>query len=195
MRYRCRRCGATFGSENALRAHERARHPLRFYGVRLGYLSAVAVALLLGGYLVLSRQPPPSVVGAPISGIECWSGEQTAYHVHAILEIYVRGQRREVPANVGVVPNRCMYWVHTHDPTGVIHVEAPRRIRATLGQFFDVWGQPMGEEGVLDIDLRGSGMKLRVYVDGQPYYGDPREIELVDMRRIVMDVGPPFAVS
>jgi hypothetical protein len=46
-----------------------------------------------------------------------------------------------------------MYWIHTHDSTGWIHVEAPRKIRATLGQFFDVWGQPLSREKVLDVDL------------------------------------------
>jgi hypothetical protein len=88
-----------------------------------------------------------------------------------------------------------MYWIHTHDSTGWIHVEAPRKIRATLGQFFDVWGQPLSRERVLDVDLRSSGLEMRIYVDGKPYEGDPREIELVDMREIVIDVGPPFARS
>ncbi|MCS7095029.1 MAG: hypothetical protein NZ988_04390 [Thaumarchaeota archaeon] len=87
---------------------------------------------------MLSREPSPRVVGEPISGIECWSMEQVAYHVHALLEVYVRGEKRTVPANVGIIPNRCMYLIHTHDTTGLIHVEAPRKIRAKLGQFFNI---------------------------------------------------------
>ncbi|MCS7117430.1 MAG: hypothetical protein NZ957_01405 [Thaumarchaeota archaeon] len=195
MRYRCRRYEATFGSETALKAHARAKHPHTYYAPKVAYISAITAIVLVGGYLILSRQPPPHAVGAPVSGIECWSGEQTAYHAHVVLEIYVRGERRVVPANIGVIPNRCMYWLHTHDPTGLIHVEAPRKIRATLGQFFDVWGQPLNEERLLDVDLGATGLRIRALVDGQPYDGNPREIELVDMRRIILDVGPPFAVS
>lgn len=195
MKHRCRSCGSAFASREALMAHVRAKHPVSYYAPRVGYASAVVLAALLGGYLVLVREPPALAVGAPISGIECWSMEQVAYHVHTKLEIYVRGERRPVPANVGIVPNKCMYWLHTHDATGWIHVEAPREIRATLGQFFDVWGQPLSRERVLDVDLASSGLEMRVYVDGRPYDGDPRQIELVDMREIVIDVGPPFARS
>lgn len=35
---------------------------------------------------------------------------------------------------------------------------------------------------------------MRVYVDGQPYEGDPKESELMDMRRVLLDIGPPFVV-
>ncbi|MDJ0275129.1 MAG: C2H2-type zinc finger protein [Nitrososphaerota archaeon] len=195
MRYRCRSCGATFASREALRAHIRSKHPVSYYAPRIGYVSALVLVALVGGYLVLAREPPAQAVGAPISGIECWSMEQVAYHVHAKLEVYVRGERRTVPANIGIIPNRCMYWLHTHDATGWIHVEAPREIRPTLGQFFDIWGQPLSRERVLDVDLVSSGLGMRVYVDGKPYDGDPREIELIDMREIVIDVGPPFAIS
>ncbi len=195
MRHRCRRCGSTFATREALTAHVRSKHPLSYYAPKAGYISAIALVVLLGGYVVLTREPPARAVGAPISGIECWASEQVAYHVHTKLEIYVRGEKRTVPANVGIIPNRCMYWLHTHDSTGWIHVEAPREIRATLGQFFDVWGQPLSRERVLDVDLRSSGLEMQVYVDGKPYEGDPREIELVDMREIVIDVGPPFARS
>ncbi len=195
MKHRCKRCGAAFGSKEALTAHVRSKHPLSYHIPRLSFTAAIGLVVLLGGFAVLTREPPALAVGAPISGIECWATEQVAYHVHTLLEIYVRGEKRTVPANVGIIPNKCMYWLHTHDVTGWIHVEAPRQIRATLGQFFDIWGQPLSRERVLDLDLRSSGLEMRVYVDGELYEGDPREIELVDMREIVIDVGPPFARS
>jgi len=195
MRHRCRRCGSTFATKEALRAHVRAKHPLSYHLPRFGFAAVLGLVVLLGGYFVLTREPPARAVGAPISGIECWATEQAAYHVHTKLEIYVRGEKRTVPANIGIIPNRCMYWLHTHDSTGWIHVEAPRQIRATLGQFFDIWGQPLSSERVLEVDLRSSGLEMRIYVDGKPHEGDPREIELVDMREIVIDVGPPFARS
>jgi hypothetical protein len=193
MRHRCKRCGSTFATREALRAHVRSKHPLSYYLPRFGFAAVLGLVVVLGGYAVLTREPPAQAVGAPISGIECWAMEQVNYHGHTRLEIYVRGERRTVPANVGIIPNRCMYWLHTHDSTGWIHVEAPRQIRATLGQFFDIWGQPLSRERVLDVDLRSSGLEMRIYIDGKLYAGDPREIELVDMREIVIDVGPPFA--
>jgi hypothetical protein len=46
---------------------------------------------------------------------------------------------------------------------------------------------------LLSSSLTSLWVEMRIYVDGKPYEGDPREIELVDMREIVIDVGPPFA--
>jgi hypothetical protein len=195
MRHRCKRCGSTFATREALRTHVRSKHPLSYYLPRFGFAAVLGLVVVLGGYAVPTREPPAQAVGAPISGIECWAMEQVNYHVHAKLEVYVKGERRTVPANIGIITNRCMYWLHTHDSTGWIHVEAPRQIWATLGQFFDIWGQPLSRERVLDVDLRSSGLEMRIYVDGKLYAGDPREIELVDRREIVIDVGPPFARS
>jgi len=192
----CKKCGREFQSSRALSSHMRDKHPSTYYSRRLMTIGIVAVLLASAGlgliYSGLLFQPPPQQPRAgPISGIRCDSLEHTTYHVHTLLEIYVNGEKRVVPREIGIIPGVCLYWLHTHDTTGLIHIEAPEERKFTLGQFFDVWGQPLSKDRVWDIEIT-NGKELRVYVDGKPYTGDPREIELQDGRIIVLDIGPPF---
>ncbi len=148
---------------------------------------------------IRSPSPPPSLVGtiaptpttggsAPvISGIACDVDEKTTYHVHAHLNIRIDGQLDLPPAGVGITPT-CLYWLHTHQGQGVIHIEAPVETTFTLGQFFDVWGRPLSSTRVLDASV-GGGRSLFMFVDGQPYDGDPRAIELRNLESIELQVG------
>ena len=67
--------------------------------------------------------------------------------------------------------------VHTHDTNGVVHVESNIVRDFTLGQFFDIWG--------VRFDLNCIGgyctdatHTLRVYANGSPISGDPRNLVL-----------------
>ncbi len=111
-------------------------------------------------------------------------------HVHAHLQVYVRGQQRAVPANVGIRAT-CLYWLHTHDASGLIHVEAGAPGTYTLGQFFDVWVEPLSSTELLR-DRTQAGEEIRVLVNGQPYTGDPRSAPLRSHEEIVVELGPPF---
>ncbi|MHB8618721.1 MAG: hypothetical protein ACYDAG_03980 [Chloroflexota bacterium] len=144
--------------------------------------------------------PAPGLSSHPtVDGIPCLGSEQVSYHVHAHLAVYVNGQPRTVPQGIGiagprktqnssegpfVVAGSCFYWLHTHTPDGVIHIESPRKQAFTLGQFFDIWHQPLSPSQVGPAKGR-----VRAYVDGKPYQGDPRSIPLVDHSVIQLDVG------
>src|SRR5205807_10260590 len=65
------------------------------------------------------------------------------YHIHALLQVYVNGVKQTVPQGIGfcgsgtsVTPCAAM---HTHDTSGIMHMEAASRFPFTLGDFFDVW--------------------------------------------------------
>jgi hypothetical protein len=73
--------------------------------------------------------------------------------------------------------DRCLYWLHTHAADGIIHVEAPTQRESTLGQFFAVWGQSLGETTLLNKTV-DSSHEVRAYVNGQPFEGDPASIKL-----------------
>ena len=47
-----------------------------------------------------------------------------------------------------VQATRCYYWLHTHTNDGVIHVESPTQRLYTLGDFFDIWRQPLSARRV-----------------------------------------------
>ncbi|HLZ73026.1 MAG TPA: hypothetical protein VKV26_24245 [Dehalococcoidia bacterium] len=130
--------------------------------------------------------------GNPVDGIPCETSERLTYHVHAHLTIIANGQGVAVPANTGIVDNRCIYWLHTHDTSGVIHIEAPSQRAFTLGEFFDVWGQPLSATQVLGFRADGT-RSFQFFVDGQPYSGDPRQVPLGAHTLITIEYGPPFA--
>ena len=79
---------------------------------------------------------------------------------------------------------KCLYWLHTHDATGVIHVESPVRRVYTLGQFFDIWGQPLSTTQV----GRATG-NVAAFLNGKRFSGDPRSIKLTPHALIQLDVG------
>jgi hypothetical protein len=125
-----------------------------------------------------------------VDGVECQAGEQLQYHVHADLEILIDGQPVTVPKNTGIRSN-CIFWLHTHDDTGLVHVEAPEKRDFTLGQFFAVWGQPLSAAQFLGSTVDASH-KITATVNGTPFTGDPASIPLADRETIVLQYGPPF---
>lgn len=131
----------------------------------------------------------PSATGFPtIDGLACDPSEQVTYHVHAHLNIRVAGQLETIPGDVGR-RTTCLYWLHTHQPLGVIHIEAPRRTDFTLGQFFDVWGKPLDPTRVGDWAVP-PGSRIWVFVDRKPVEVDPRSVQLTNLEAIELQVGP-----
>jgi hypothetical protein len=86
---------------------------------------------------------------------------------------------------------RCLYWVHTHTPDGIIHIEAPSNRKFTLGDFFQIWGQPLSRTAAAAAKAP-KGATLRVFVDGKRYTGDPRKVALGHHTDIVIEAGPPY---
>ena len=85
---------------------------------------------------------------------------------------------------------QCLYWLHTHTNDGIIHVESPVFKTFTLGQFFDIWGQPLTATNVAGVKVKKGD--VHAYVDGKPYTGDLRKIELTQHADIVLEAGPPY---
>jgi hypothetical protein len=132
--------------------------------------------------------------GLPIDGISCAGMEYAAEHIHSHLELFDRGRSVTIPAGVGIENNaRCLYWVHTHTADGYIHIEAPVKQPYTLGQFFDIWGQPLSWTQAASLSASHGG-RLSIWVNGAAWHGrDPRAIVLRDHETIVVQNGPPFA--
>jgi hypothetical protein len=135
--------------------------------------------------------------GQPVDGIPCATTEAVAIHVHSHLAILVNGAPLQVPPYIGIVlqptseTGSCLYWLHTHDASGVIHVEAgspsaPNGGPYTLGMFFDIWGQPLSRTQV--GPFKG---KVTAFVNSQPYSGDLTAIPLRSHQRVVLEVGQP----
>lgn len=83
---------------------------------------------------------PVAGFGEPVGAVSCdFGGHDAAYHIHSQLTIILPdGTRADVPADIGI-KSQCMYWLHTHDTTGQLHVEAPDETVATLADFLEIW--------------------------------------------------------
>jgi len=128
---------------------------------------------------------------SPIQGIRCDRMEGTAYHVHAHLTILNHGKPVDIPDDVGrPIFAPCIYWLHTHTSDGIIHVEAPMVRTFTLGQFFEIWGEPLSRTRAADARVL-HGEKMTVWVNGQRYSGDPKTIALAEHTDITIEVGSP----
>jgi len=114
-----------------------------------------------------------------IGGVPCdTSGHDTDYHIHVHVTIYLNGKQTQIPAQVGIPDQTCLYWLHTHDTSGVIHIEAPAGHTYTLGNFFQIWGQQFSAlQYPPELDQHG-GAGWQVYVNGKLYNGDFHNILL-----------------
>jgi hypothetical protein len=134
-------------------------------------------------------------------------------HDHVHLDVIVDGREVTVPAGVGIAEpadtgpcpplggkrGDCatghVYFgqvanapLHTHSASGLIHIEADRRGRYTLGQFFDEWGVRLDARCVGGYCTSGK-KELRVFVDGRRRRGDPRAIVLGNHQELAVVYG------
>ena len=135
------------------------------------------------------------------------------YHVHAHLDVFVNGDPVRVPAGIGInihdpgvhsaklqdgttgygsidlCRRICISPLHTHDASGILHTETKTVQPNRLGQFFTEWAVR------LTSDCVGGFCKpeapIAIFVDGERYTSDPREIELSNGKEIAIVIGTP----
>ena len=141
--------------------------------------------------------------GQTIDGVSSNQMEQLAYHIHAHLAIFINGKQYTVPYGIGIEQpwtteadgtsefvdsGAAFYYLHTHDDTGVIHIESPTSKTFNLGQFFAEWNQPLSTTQI--GSYTGS---VITYVNGSKYTGDPSNITLSEHEVIQLDLGQNVA--
>ena len=148
--------------------------------------------LLVGALAVITTRAKGQAMGQAINGISCDAQEGQRIHIHQHLVILDHGQAVAIPQYIGIpAAARCIYWLHTHTPDGIIHIEAPKDRSFALGDFFAVWGQPLDRKHAATAETK-KGESMRVWLNGTPYTGDPAKIPLTAHADIVIQVGPPF---
>jgi hypothetical protein len=163
--------------------------------MRLGWAAAGLVAVGLIAIVLWSSLSGSSNAGPVIDGVQCNANEQLAYHIHAHLTIYDAGKPVTVPQGIGIdQKNKCIYWLHTHDTSGVIHVESPTEKQYSLKTFLDIWGQAVNKTTFLTHGI-AAGHSVRAYVGGALYRGDPQTILLTPHKVITLEYGPPWVTS
>ena len=147
------------------------------------------------------------------AGLTALTAEGSVSHYHAHLDVIVDGRPQPVPAGLGIVlvnkdgsqpassrleqldaaSTTVTYSpLHTHDVSGVIHIESPTKTDYTLGELFTEWQVPLAPG---QVGQYTSG--VAVYVDGAPYAGDPRALAFAPHQEIAVVVGqtPPTIPS
>jgi hypothetical protein len=182
------------GRREEQRRQQTARATGKNRRIITGIISALVVVALGGGIFWLINQAPSITSDNPnypaIDGIPCQNSEQLNYHVHAHLSIYVNGQAFQLPTDLGIASDQsCFYWLHTHDSTGVIHIEAPSERTFTLGTFFQEWSTRFPQMTYpTELDSTAGWV---AYVDGKPYNGDFHGITLVAHKLITLAYNSP----
>lgn len=177
--------------------------------------------------------------GATVDGVTCDTSMSSNYHVHFFIGLFVNGTEIAIPDGTGMVepngegtfngapnwteyasvpdPNNpgkripgCYYHLHTHDATGVVHVEDPNPLNApvtaslyTLRAYLDIFGvqlSPFGfgqYSGPVQIVTSGQqyrgGGKGYVYSNTYRYFdmssGDPNDMPIYSHEVIWIMVG------
>jgi hypothetical protein len=139
------------------------------------------------------------LTGQQTDGVSSNQIEQLAYHIHAHLAIYINGAAKTVPYGVGIVQpwttvqtangpfvdsGSAFYYLHTHDGTGIIHIESPTQTVYDLGQFFAEWHQSLSTTRI--GAYQGA---VTTYLNGAKYAGNPAGIPLKAHDVIQLDLG------
>jgi hypothetical protein len=210
----CNICGKSFNSKKQLEQHNKNVHDALSNDQNtrpkagkkshmnskklIAVVGVVALLSIIGGvwlYHGAGSQAPSSLT---VDGIQCNPSEQLLFHVHAHLDIIINGQYFLVPAQIGIL-NTCYYWLHTHDVSGVIHIESPVNRNFTLGQFFDIWskkinnGQIKFNNSQIFNYVASPSQPLNVYVNGTkvPSGTNYRDIKLDPHDEITIIYGTP----
>ena len=172
---------------------------------------ALAVVVLVAGgaaVAVVQRDRPEVVHGAATAppwqrpgvdrldaraaaaGLENVWGRDLSMHVHTHLSITVDGENVVVPGDIGHDADATFAAeIHTHDTTGIVHVESPTRQRFVLGQLFTEWDVALDATSIGSLGA-DDGYRLHAFVGGSEYEGDPAGIPLGDFERIDLVLAP-----
>jgi hypothetical protein len=121
-------------------------------------------------------------------GLPALTQEGTVLHIHQHLDVFVDGKQSVVPAGIGIDDNSFISPIHTHDPSGVLHLESPQPGTFTLGQFFAIWGVRFRSSC---LGSYCSARAPKVYVNGKRVAGDPTRLALASHQEIAVVIGRP----
>jgi hypothetical protein len=190
----------------AARALRRTRL-IRFGGILIAVLAIAGVAIAAtGGGSSHKKAPAAAAKGGLLSTPAPWAPQpeglqarvqgfgfppqsDAGYHVHAVMRLYVNGQQIALPAKIGFGEEEYLAPLHTHDTTGIVHIESSQPFPFKLGQFFIIWGVKFTDTQ-LGSYLAGQGNVLSVYVNGKQV-PNPLEYVMKAHDQIVVGYGKP----
>ena len=175
----------------------------------VGGIVAAVLVLSVVGYFVytgyvhptkgvgLAPTAVPTIVNVsypPVDSVYCDTLEQTAAHYHAHLSVYINGQQVTIPSQIGIAPDgSCYYWLHSHNTSGIIHIEAPPKHTFTLGNYLDIWAERFSSLRFPSQLNQPGGTGWQIYVNGQLVGGNFYSIVLKPHMLITLAYNSPNA--
>ena len=147
-------------------------------------ISSIVIAILVASVTAAIVFKPTPVLA--VDGIPCERSESVAFHTHTHLDVFIDGNPHPLPANVGIMVDKCLYWLHVHSNDGIIHEEAPRSMTFTLGQLMDIWNQTV-PDNLLSSSL--STKPISVYINGMKVEQQYRDVILSSREQITLVIG------
>ena len=149
--------------------------------------------------------PPPAVIdqGAQSADYVAAAGlpygeETTQVHYHAHLDVVIDGKPVPVPAYLGFVARGQaalgLSALHTHNASGVIHIENNVPATFLLGQVFVEWGVRFTTDCIGSYCTAG-GKELAVFVNGKRQAGDVTRLVLAKHQEIAVVYGTPAQLA
>ncbi|WP_051969723.1 hypothetical protein [Kitasatospora azatica] len=133
--------------------------------------------------------PADASAAVAAAGLPMLDAEGTVEHIHAHLDVYLDGKAVSVPPLIGIDETaQRISPLHTHDTSGVIHIESPVKTDFTLGQFMTEWQVSLAADHLGGATTDGSHT-LTAYVDGKPVTGDPAAVVLGAHQEIALVYG------
>jgi len=124
--------------------------------------------------------PSDPAARAKAAGVGMLSTEGTVEHIHSHLSVTVDGKAQTVPALLGIdEQDGQISPLHTHDTSGIVHIESPVKATFTLGQVFTEWDVALSSDRIGKYSS-GSGDTVTTFVDGKVAPGNPAAITLAD---------------
>jgi hypothetical protein len=118
------------------------------------------------------------------TSIQCSPSESLATHYHFALLIHRGGGIDVLPSQTGINAF-CLYWIHVHDNSGIVHVEAPAAYQDHTFVLADAFA--VAKER-LDAHHLGAASfptgTVSVYVDGVKWSRAPGDAPLVNLQTI-----------
>ncbi|MFZ0221325.1 MAG: hypothetical protein WCC17_23985 [Candidatus Nitrosopolaris sp.] len=201
-RVTCDVCGKSFYSRKQLEQHAQDAHntinknemmktvkPFKIRNKLIAVIAACVLIAIIGGIAIHYARAPAAAL--TIDGVQCNVVEQLLFHIHAHLDIIINGVYFLVPSQIGI-PSSCFFWLHTHDESGIIHIESPVNRDYTLGQFFDIWNKKLNNDQIFNY-VTNANTHLTVYVNGTkvPNGTNYRDIKLHAHDEIAIVYGTP----
>jgi hypothetical protein len=126
-------------------------------------LPAIIVIILIIGAVYVETKGGTITTTALLAGnlnfpYPCLGSEALFLHIHPYVRIIIDGKNVTIPGAIGIenpLPEGSSTWgevysggsascfepVHTHDSSGLIHIESPDNQNYTLRDFFNIWAQ------------------------------------------------------